>query len=322
MSSNPTILQAVRDCLLRHGASGKRICAGLSGGRDSVVLLDLLHRLRASMDLQLSAVHVHHGLSANADAWAAFCQQYCDRFAVPMQRINVQVDRNAGGGIEANARAARYAAFQSVDADFLAVAQHADDQAETVLHQLLRGTGWKGLAGMGEQRALNPGLQLIRPLLTVTREEIEQHADASGLDWIDDESNDDRAFTRNFIRHELIPPIAARFPHYRESLIRAGRHAAEADEMLAALAAIDLQWDGREATVDRLDALPPSRQVNALYHWLQWQDLGDAVFPSQLQLTEWAQQLFRATPTDRPHQAGGHDFVIRRRKNRLSLERK
>lgn len=322
MSFDPAILQAVRDCLFRHSVGGKRVCVGLSGGRDSVVLLDLLNRLRTSMSLQLSVVHVHHGLSANADKWAAFCRQYCDRLAVPMQRVDVQVDREAAGGIEANARAARYVAFRSVDADFLAVAQHADDQAETVLHQLLRGTGWKGLAGMGEQRMLRSGLQLIRPLLAVTRAEIEQHADANGLGWVDDESNEDRAFTRNFIRHEVVPPIASRFPHFREALVRAGRHAAEADDMLAALAAIDLQWNGEEATVDRLDALPLPRQVNALYHWLQWRDLGGAAFPSQSQLAEWAQQLFRATPTDKPHQAGGHDFVIRRRKNRLTLERK
>ena len=223
MSSDPAILKTVCDCLLRHGAGGKRVCVGLSGGRDSVVLLDLLHRLRPTMALQLSAIHVHHGLSSHASEWAAFCKAYCDQLAVPMQRVDVQIDRNAAGGIEANARAARYEAFKSVEADFVAVAQHADDQAETVLHQLLRGTGWKGLAGMGEQRLLRAGLQLIRPLLAITRTEIEQHAETNGLNWIDDESNDDRAFTRNFIRHELVPPIAARFPHYRESLVQIGR---------------------------------------------------------------------------------------------------
>jgi tRNA(Ile)-lysidine synthase len=316
------VADTVLDCLTRHRVAGRRVCLGLSGGRDSAVLLDILNRLRASVPLNLSAIHIHHGLSPHADEWAKFCQKLCDEFTLPLQVVRVKVDKTAAGGIEANARAVRYQAFAAVEADFLAVAQHADDQAETVLHQLLRGTGWKGLAGMGEQRRLRDGLQLIRPLLTVTRAEIEGHAAANKLAWIDDESNDDSTYTRNYIRHELVPPIAKRFPHYRDSLIRAGRHAAETDGMLAALAAIDLQWDGEVALVDRLDGLPRDRQINALYHWLQWQNLGEAAFPSQTQLAQWAQQLFRATPTDRPHQAGGHDFLIRRRKNRLTLERK
>jgi tRNA(Ile)-lysidine synthase len=322
VDNDSPIADAVRDCLIRHQAAGRRVCVGLSGGRDSVVLLDILSRSRAVQPFYLSAIHVHHGLSPHADEWADFCRKLCNEIGVSLQVAQVKINSTAAGGIEANARAARYQAFAEVEADFLAVAQHADDQAETVLHQLLRGTGWKGLAGMGEQRQLRDGLQLIRPLLTITRAEIERHAAANNLTWIDDESNDDSTYTRNYMRHELLPPIAARFPHYRDSLIRAGRHASEADGMLAALAAIDLQWDGEEALADRLDNLPRARQVNALYHWLQWQKLREAAFPSQTQLTEWAQQLFRATPTDRPHQAGGHDFLIRRRKNRLTLERK
>jgi hypothetical protein len=119
--------------------------------------------------------------------------------------------------------------------------------------------------------------------------------------------------------------LAERFPHYRESLARAGRHAAEANEMLAALAAIDLKWDGQHAYAEVLDALPLSRQVNALYHWLRWQDLDNemkASFPSQAQLSDWATQLFRSGPPDKPHQAGGHDLVIFRRKNLLGCRRK
>jgi len=322
VDNHSPIADAVRDCLMRHQAAGSRVCVGLSGGRDSVVLLDILNRLRAVQPFSLSAIHVHHGLSRHADEWADFCRKFCDEIAVPLRVVQVKIDGAAAGGIEANARAARYQVFATVQADFLAAAQHADDQAETVLHQLLRGTGWKGLAGMGELRRLREGLQLIRPLLTITRSEIEHHAATRGLAWVDDESNDDIAYTRNYIRHELVPLIAERFPHYRDSLIRAGRHAAEADGMLDALAAIDLQWDGEVALADRLDGLPRARQVNALYHWLQWQKPDEAAFPSQAQLAEWAQQLFRPTPTDHPHQAGGHGLLIQRRKNRLTLERK
>ncbi len=325
MSAPSSLLDSVENVLRRHGAAKKRICVGLSGGLDSIALLDVLTRLRETMGLQVSAVHVHHDLSPNADEWASFCESVCGARSVPLVISRVVIDRSAPGGIESLARDARYAAFNAVDADFLGLAQHADDQAETVLHQILRGTGLKGMAGMGEARTLRAGLMLIRPFLSVPRAAIEAFAKENRLEWIYDESNADTAYTRNFIRAEVAPKLAERFPHYRESLARAGRHAAEADEMLSALAAIDLKWDGESAYADLLDDLPLTRQVNALYHWLQWLQRPDGQqvsLPSQAQLAEWAQQLFRPAPPDRPHQAGGHGFVIRRRKNLLTLERK
>jgi tRNA(Ile)-lysidine synthase len=199
---------------------------------------------------------------------------------------------------------------------FILLAQHADDQAETVLHQLLRGTGLKGLAGMGDARVVSATQTILRPLLNVTRAELEAFANERDLKWIDDKSNDDTAYTRNFLRHEITPKLAQRFPHYRSSLARAARHASEADEMLEALAKIDLQWDGENAFAQSLDSLPAQRQINALYHWLTWQKVAT---PSQLQLTDWATQLFRPSPESKPQLAGGHGFVIRRTNNRLVL---
>jgi len=322
MDADLAIIDAVQDCLVRLDVRNRHVSVGLSGGRDSVVLLDAMGRLRESMPFRLSAIHVHHGLSPNADGWAAFCDEYCAAMGVALTQVRVALDRSAPGGLEATARAARYQAFCSSGADFLAAAQHADDQAETVLHQLLRGTGWKGLAGMGPQRVLHQGLVLIRPLLGLTRNTIQEYAQVRKLQWIEDESNEDCRHTRNFIRHQVLPPVAARFPHYRESLARLGRHAADADAMLAELAMIDLQWDGVHASAAALDSLPLRRQVNALYHWLQWQQRAGVTFPSQAQLGEWAGQLFRQKPADRTHQAGGHDFIIERRNNRLELTRK
>lgn len=305
--------------LHRHVPPGSRVAVGLSGGVDSVVLLDLLH---GRPEIVLSAIHVHHGLSANADAWADFCARLCAVRGIPLSVCRVAVARDTALGLEAAARAARYAAYEALEVDFIALAQHADDQAETVLHQLLRGTGLKGLAGMGETRLLRPGLRLLRPLLAAARADIEAHARMRGLDWIEDESNEDTAYTRNFLRHDVVPGLAARFPHYRESLARAARHAAEAAEMTAALAALDLQWDGREAHAERLDALSLARQVNALYHWLQWCSAPGTPLPSRRQLETWAGQLFRPAPPGKPHHAGGHGFLIRRSRNRLQLTRK
>lgn len=325
MSSTRSFLAAIESALRRHDVPRHRVCIGLSGGIDSVVLLESLARLAATLDLQLSALHVHHGLSVNADRWVAFCEALCEGKSIPLKIARISVDRSLPGGIEAVARAARYAAFNEVDADFLALAQHADDQAETVLHQILRGTGLKGMAGMGAARHLRDGLVAIRPMLEIPRTGIEAFAGEHRLDWIEDESNADIVFTRNFIRHAVTPKLAERFPQFRESLARAGRHAAEANEMLAALAAIDLKWDGRHAHADLLDELPPMRQTNALYYWLHWQQpAGERQYPlpSRTQLEEWAQQLFRPAPGNKPHQAGGHDFTIYRRKDLLLLERK
>lgn len=325
MNSPISLISRTEYTLRRMDAPGCRVCIGLSGGMDSVVLLALLSQLRTILDLQLSAIHVHHGLSQNADQWAQFCASLCAAYSIPVAVVRVHIDRSSPGGVEALARGARYGAFNTVDADLLALAQHADDQAETVLHQILRGTGLKGMAGMGETRVLREGLRLIRPLLEISRGEIEAFAREHRLKWIEDESNAETTFTRNFIRHELTPIVEARFPHYRESLARAGRHAASADEMLGALAAIDLKWDGKNASADVLDTLPLSRQVNALYHWLRWQCLDADVksgFPSHAQLSDWATQLFRPAPTDKPHRAAGHDWLILRRKNLLQLQRK
>ena len=325
MNSPAALIAITENTLRRLDTSGRRVCVGLSGGMDSVALLTLMSQLRATLDLQLSAIHVNHGLSPNADQWAHFCTALCAANSIPLTVVGVKIDPSQPGSVEALAREARYDAFSVVDADFLALAQHADDQAETVLHQILRGTGLKGMAGMGEVRTLREGLRLIRPLLEIARDQIEAFAREQRLDWIEDESNTNTLFTRNFIRHEWAPKLAERFPHYRESLARAGRHATEADDMLSALAAIDLKWDGQHAYADQLDLLPRTRQVNALYHWLQWQQLSAATkfaLPSHAQLQDWARQLFRPTPTDKPHRAGGHDWVISRRKNRLQLERK
>lgn len=295
------------------------MCVALSGGVDSMLLLTLADQLKSTMQLELTAIHVHHGLSPNADAWAAFCTDVCAAKEIPLTITRVQVDTKSPAGVEGAARAARYAAFAEEGSRYVLLAQHADDQAETVLHQLLRGTGLKGLAGMGEVRVLSTAQTILRPMLGVTRADIEAEAQGRGLKWIEDESNADTTYTRNFLRQDITPRLSARFPHYVASLARAAKHAAEADEMLEALARIDLAWDGTNAFANGLDSLPLARQTNALYHWLKWQG---APVPSQSQLNEWAAQLFRAAPTSKPQLAGGHDFVIRRVNNRLVFHAK
>jgi len=206
---------------------GKRVAVGLSGGVDSVVLLDLLCAAAPRHGFRVAAVHVHHGLSPHADAWARFCRKLCRDRGVPLVVRRVGV-RKQGKGLEAAARAARRDAFARHPAPVIALAHQLDDQAETVLLNLLRGAGARGASAMPVAGRLG-GKILLRPLLAVRRDAIEAYARARGLRWIEDESNRDAALTRNFLRLRVGPLLETRFARWRESLARAARHFAAAD---------------------------------------------------------------------------------------------
>lgn len=234
------LLQLLEDVLLRHlpGKRPLRLCVGLSGGLDSVVLLHLLHKTRLAPGLVVSALHVHHGLSAQADEWAQFTARLCEEWSIPFSVRHVAV-KPQGDGLEAAARAARYGAFEQSDADVLLLAHHANDQAETVLFNLLRGSGVSGLSGMPVQRMLGEKL-IVRPLLGVGRAELLTYAQAHGLHWVEDESNASLAFSRNHLRHAVLPQLAKRYPSVVSTLARTAGHLAEADQLLEELALIDV----------------------------------------------------------------------------------
>jgi len=206
---------------------GTHVAVGLSGGVDSVVLLHRLRALAPRLGFRLSAVHVHHGLSPHADSWATFCRKLCKEWGVPLAVTKVRV-RRSGVGPEAAARAARRAAFARVGADAIALAHHLDDQAETVLLNLLRGAGLRGASAMPAVGRLD-GKVLLRPLLEVRRREVLAYARAHRLAWVEDESNRDDALTRNFLRLHVGPLLESRFPRWRENLARAARLFAAAD---------------------------------------------------------------------------------------------
>jgi len=208
----------------RKPRNAERVAVALSGGVDSSVLL---HRLSRDEALSLEAIHVHHGLSPNADAWARFCRKLCRRLGVPLTVRKVKV-RKSGKGLEAAARQARYDALIKTRAGVIALAHNLDDQAETVLMNLLRGTGTRGASGMPE-RARRRGKTFWRPLLAVPRSEILRYAREQGLEWIEDESNADEKLTRNFLRRTIGPLLEQRFPRWKEALVRAAKHIARKD---------------------------------------------------------------------------------------------
>lgn len=269
-------LIAVRQALAGRVPTQARLCVGLSGGLDSTVLLHLLHRLQPEWGFVLSAVHVHHGLSPRADAWAVFCQDLCARLGVPLKVERVQVVA-AGAGLEAAARQARYRVYARLDADYVVLAHQQDDQVETVLLNLLRGSGVDGLAAMPVERPIEASrVRLLRPLLAVGRREIKAYARAQGLAWVEDESNLDTRHARNHLRHRVLPEIERRFPAYRESLARAARHFAECAELLAELAAGDAAEavTGQGLSLAKLTALSRPRAKNLLRAYLAREGLG------------------------------------------------
>jgi tRNA(Ile)-lysidine synthase len=246
------------------------IAVGYSGGLDSSVLLDALARLREAAPWRLRAVHVNHGLSPHARAWQEYCAAACAALDVPLSIHAVEVARRARLSREEEARRARYRVLRAAPVDLIALAHHADDQAETLLLQLLRGAGPRGLAGMprlavGEQRPW-----LWRPLLGLPRSALERYARARGLGWIDDESNADIALKRNFVRHRVMPVLAQGFPAPATTLARAATLQAEAAALLGALGRGDLAAASHDGVIDcrLVAALPRERQANLLREWL------------------------------------------------------
>lgn len=267
---------------------------GLSGGCDSVVLLHILAVLGPRE--RLRAVHVHHGLSENADRWAAFCTDYCRDLGVELRVERVEVDRHSGRGLEAAAREARYTAFSRSAGELLLLGHHQGDQAETVLFNLLRGAGVAGAAGIPvERREQHP--RILRPLLDVSRDEIEAYARDQRLDWVDDESNRDTGLSRNFLRHRVLTVLAARFPAAETNLAQAAGRFAEADVLLGELALIDWRAaaDGDALKLAKLRELSPPRLKNLLRYRLR--ELGWHA-PAAVRLEEFSRQL-RTAGADR-----------------------
>jgi tRNA(Ile)-lysidine synthase len=259
-----------------RGAAAWRIA--FSGGLDSTVLLHLLADLARQHALPpLTAVHIHHGLQAVAASWPGHCRQMCQILGVPLQVIDVQV--RPGASLEQAAREARYAALEDVlqEGEVLLTAQHRDDQAETLIFRLLRGAGVKGLAAMPAHRTLGRG-QMFRPLLDEPRAVLEAYAQEEGLSWIEDPSNKDSRFSRNYLRNQVMPMLTTRWPQAVANMTRSAAHLAEAQGLLDELALQDLasadtpcHWpwlDLPSLELGPLECLSEARQRNALRHWL------------------------------------------------------
>lgn len=273
---------------LKNLSESRSYLIAYSGGVDSHVLLHALVVLRQQdPDIQLRAVHVHHGLSDYADAWQLHCQQVCAQLQVPFVTEKVMLNLSKES-VEAAARDARYQIFAKYlqPHECLLTAHSKDDQAETLLLQLLRGAGPAGLSAMPFKKEFSQSWHL-RPLLDVTREAIERYAQEQQLHWVEDDSNENLRFDRNYLRHQVMPLLKARWPAVVNNLSRAASHAASAQTMLSLLADNDLKVlvgsKKNTLSIAALCALNPLRRASALRYWLQ--TLGCRV-PSTKQLAQ------------------------------------
>jgi tRNA(Ile)-lysidine synthase len=299
------------------------VAVAASGGRDSTALLHATACAAQALGLRVLALHVHHGLLPEADAWVEHLQRQCDDWArqgLPVQLRWCRLEGWPGRGesVEAWARRERYAALsrmaREAGAELVLLAHHRRDQAETFLLQALRSGGVAGLASMPRQ-AERDGLQWVRPWLQHSAEAIEAYVQAHGLSHVQDPSNADHGFARNRLRHRVMPALNAAFPQAEQALGAAARQAQQARECLQALAEIDLVAvaEGDELRLAALAALPPARQMNLLRHWLL-QRCGRG--PSDTLL----QRLMHELPGDAPASWPAGDHVLHRYRGRLRCE--
>ncbi|MFM2479023.1 tRNA lysidine(34) synthetase TilS [Celerinatantimonas sp. MCCC 1A17872] len=268
------------------------LMVALSGGVDSVVLVHLLWQSRQLYpSLQIHAVHVHHGLNPKADAWAAFCQNLCEHWHIPLAVEYIHVPTGPRLSIEEQARIGRYQVFERYTQQgyVIVCAHHQNDQVETFFLGLNRGSGLAGLSAMGQFRALGK-TALIRPLLHFSRAQIETYADSYQLEHIHDDSNDDTRYERNFIRHEVLPVLNERWPQFNQQVEKSSQWIWQAQQLNDELAQIDLASlsDANARLSEKVLELSDIRQINVLRFWLKQ---CSGCYPSQDALAQFIQQL-------------------------------
>ena len=292
------------------------IYVGFSGGLDSTALLNGLAEI-PTLSHKVVALHINHGLSPNAQHWQAHCLQVCQSLGITYQCIAVSIPQETN--IEEAARTARYGAFAPCIGEnaCLLTAHHLDDQAETLLLHLFRGAGVNGLAGMRQTQKFSQGM-LFRPLLTVSRQQLLQYASCRGLSWIDDESNTNEQFSRNFIRQQVIPLLQTKWPAVSQTVARTSQMCRQAQSNLEDLALLDcptVKDTIGELHLPSLKSLSEERLPNVLRLWLQHHDVR---MPNQATFTRLIRELIHADHDANPEVAWDK-VVVQRFRNTLYL---
>jgi len=282
------IYQSFQDNLKQDNAN-LEILLGFSGGLDSSVLLHLLAQIQTQLHFKLKAIHVHHGLSSSADDWLNFCKQKCKLLDIEFYDVKVKINDKSTLGIEGEARELRYEAIRKKQKGVVALGHHQNDQVETLMLQLLRGSGLKGLAGMPE---FDEKRKFWRPMLNLKKELIEKYASENNIEYIEDESNEDINFDRNFIRKKVLPLIESRYPASIETISRSAANISEGHQINELLALDDsknvMSDDGSHLLIENLNKLPNLRAINLIRWWLSFNGL---LMPSKKNVEELFRQV-------------------------------
>lgn len=303
-----TLITCVQTFLQQEKLDAVKLCVALSGGVDSVVLLHVLTQCQTILPFTLTAVHVNHNMSPHAATWSEFAQHYADTLQVFCQVYSVNLTRQGGESLEAVARKARYTIYQQQACDAVVLAHHQDDQAETVLLQLMRGSGVQGLAAMPKKRSLSSGVRVIRPFLDISRATLLSYAKTHQLSWVEDESNVDSRYQRNFLRHEILPRLTPRYPFIAKTLARAAYYFAETGTLLAELATLDYP-EMEHATylsIAILHTLSLPRQRNVLYWYLR----AKGIFPDEKWIIDIQKALHKAVDKMPTFSVQGKDIYL------------
>ncbi len=280
--------------------NAKVLWVAYSGGCDSHALLHSLVALRSEITAEIKAIHINHGLSPLANEWEEHCRIICEQLSVPYVAVKVDASAKKTSPEEA-ARHARYAEWKKLlnKDEVILLAHHQDDQAETVLIQLLRGSGVKGLAAMPAQQNFSLGL-LCRPMLGFLREEIVSYAVEQNLNWIDDPSNFDTDFDRNFLRHDVVPLLETRWPALKKTLSRTASHQADANQLLTELAFQDWHHihENNQIKISALVKLSEKRQRNVLRYWIA--DICELILPDTVHLQRILDEVITAAEDAKP----------------------
>lgn len=308
------------DCtLFSELESFSQIIVGFSGGLDSTVLLHCLS-LDPNLCKKLEAVHIHHGLSPHAHLWADHCQAFCGQLNIPLTIKKVQIDKRSN--IEEAARLARYQVFEHYLKEktaCLVLAHHQNDQAETLLLHILRGAGVDGMSAMKPKMSYR-GAAIRRPFLHLSRSTLLRYAEQNALSWIEDESNQDSRFSRNFLRQEVFPLLEKRWPQCSVNFARTIAHCQQAKGLLHDLAMIDcteLAARSNVLMITPLKTLPHARLCNVLRVFIK---MNTGKQPSQCQLNQMVQQFFYSRQDAMPTFSHSH-FVLKRHQDKLFIVR-
>ncbi|MAD92052.1 MAG: tRNA lysidine(34) synthetase TilS [Gammaproteobacteria bacterium] len=298
-----------------------RYIIAFSGGLDSMVLLHALknHVFEHKNKIPIFAVHINHGLQAESLNWVNKCEKMATSLGILFKSINIQINLNSGNGLEAAARDARYSALdlELGNGDWLITAHHREDQAETLLLNLIRGSGPTGIAGISQIRRFGKGW-LARPIINIKKNDLVLYAKENALDWIEDPSNMDQHFDRNFLRHQILTRLELRWPNISGRLERSSLLAGEASQLLSELAEIDFRELGADATkipINKLLNLSIARQRNVIRYALRNEGLS---MPSRMQLNQILNEAVFARKDAQPL-VRWKGVIIRRYRNFLYL---